>query len=299
MRTLLLALTALLCSCVSYNEQCEAPIEGAKTVVAYVKSGESIFIDKANARHANNAFGQAAADGFAFAFADSENPALLGVVNSGDIRSEGFCSPRTVLKESVSNSRVHEVLLFDNLVYAVDLTEAELVDALEHSVAGLTPTDLTTGANRDITAPPARFLQLSSKIQMTVNCWKPGRSATGNGQRVVALTIDGKAVDPRAPRATVKYRVAMPQYLLGGGDGYSMFAGPGQDPSRNPTQARKSGGTEANVAAEYMRQHFHSEDNPDGPDLTVEQRVIFATDFPGGDTSKAKVPTCSSPPPGS
>src|SRR3954447_14539040 len=114
-----LVVTALLAcaasSCVEYNEQCEAPIERAKDTVAFIKSGESIYIDRNNARHANNAFGQAAADGFAFAFAETDHPATLGVVNAGDIRSEGFCQARTTLKGQISNSQVHEVLLFDNL----------------------------------------------------------------------------------------------------------------------------------------------------------------------------------------
>lgn len=299
MRKLVIALAAAssLTACVQYNEQCEAPIERAKDIVAYVKSGESIFIDRNNARHANNAFGQASADGFVFAFADSDTPAQLGIVNAGDIRSEGFCQARTTLKGQISNSQVHEVLLFDNLLYAVDVTEAELVDALEHSVAALTSTDPATGAPREITAPPARFLQLSSKFQMTVNCWKPARSASGNGQRVTALTIDGKTIDPRNPRTNVKYRVALAQFLLNGGDGYTMFVAPGQDPTRNPAQARKFGGTEANVAAAYMLQHYKSADNATGPELSVEPRIIFATDYPGGDMTKQKVQTCATPTP--
>jgi len=250
-----------LSGCVAYNESCQAPVDNPTQVVAQLKSGETIFLEKPYARHANNAFGQAAAAAFREAFAGTSAPADVGVVNGGDLRAEGFCSPRTQIKETVQRGTVHEVLLFDNLVYAVDVTEPELLAALEHSVSPL------TAAGKEILSPPARFLQVDG-VTFTVDCGQPA------GARVSQVRVGAR--DVVAPgNASQRVRVAMPQFILGGGDGYGMFTALGQDTDRNPQQAKKNGGTEARIAADYMARTYKNATNAAGAELSVEPRVKF------------------------
>jgi 5'-nucleotidase/UDP-sugar diphosphatase len=261
-RALLLTLAlAPAAGCVAYNESCQAPVDNPTQVVAQLKAGETILLDKPYARHANNAFGQAAAAAFRDAFSGTSAPADVGVVNGGDLRAEGFCSPRTQIKEAVQRGTVHEVLLFDNLVYAVDVTEPELLAALEHSVSPL------TAAGKDILSPPARFLQVDG-VTFTVDCSQPA------GSRVSEVKVGDRSI--AAPgNDTQRVRVAMPQFILGGGDGYSMFTALGQDADRNPQQAKKNGGTEARIAADYMVRTYKNDSNGTGPELSVEPRVKF------------------------
>ena len=261
-RALLVSLVlALLGGCVAYNESCQAPVEEPTEVVAQLKAGETILLEKPYARHANNAFGQAAAAAFREAFAGTGAPADVGVVNGGDLRAEGFCSPRTQIKDAVQRGTVHEVLLFDNLVYAVDVTEPEFLAALEHSVTPL------TAAGKDILSPPARFLHVDGAT-FTVDCSQPG------GSRVSEIRVASREI--QAPGDATKFvRMAMPQFILGGGDGYAMFSAPGQDPARNPQQAKKNGGTEARIAADYMARTYKNATNAQGPELAVEPRVKF------------------------
>jgi 2',3'-cyclic-nucleotide 2'-phosphodiesterase (5'-nucleotidase family) len=61
--------------------------------------------------------------------------------------------------------------------------------------------------------PTGHFLQTAG-IQMTVDPTRPP------GQRVGAIAIEGQPLDPVAP-----YRVAVPDYLARGQDGYPMLAG--------------------------------------------------------------------------
>jgi len=261
-RALILSMAlAPLAGCVAYNESCQAPVDNPTQVVAQLKAKETILLDKPYTRHANNAFGQAAAAAFREAFAGTNSPADVGVVNGGDLRAEGFCSPRTQIKDAVLRGTVHEVLLFDNLVYAVDVTEPEFLAALEHSVSPL------TAAGKDLLSPPARFLQVDG-VTFTADC------SQAAGSRVSNVKVGSR--DITAPgNPSQRVRMAMPQFILGGGDGYSMFTALGQDPDRNPQQAKKNGGTEARIAADYMSRTYKNEDNAGGLELSVEPRVKF------------------------
>jgi 5'-nucleotidase/UDP-sugar diphosphatase len=259
------AASALGSGCVAYNS-CEAPVANPDETVAVLKSGEIIYLEKTWTRHANNAIGQAAAAAFRDAFSSTNDKADVGVVNGGDLRSEGLCAPRTQIKGSVLRGMVHEVLLFDNVVYAVNVTEEELVKALEHSVAPLVPLG-PKGENREITGAPARFLQVEG-VTFTVDCGKPANS------RVSDVKVNGRALaSPASPTQMV--RVAMPKFIMDGGDSYTMFEGPGLDASRKPEQAKRLGGTEGRLTSDYMFRTYKNDSNPGGPELSVEERVKF------------------------
>lgn len=242
--------------CIAYNEQCEGLVERPKEPIGYIT--EDIYLDKPNARHANNAIGQMAADAFVDAFADP--PAQLGVVNGGAIRAEGICITRNVLPKGsrMTNGLLHEILLFENLVSAVDLTEDELYRMMEHSVARLSP------EGQAITAPAGQFLQVSAQVAMEVDC------LAAPGSRVTALRVGSETLQ-RTGRPGKFFRVALVSFLLGGGDGYDMLVAPGRDPGRNPAQAQRFGGIDSNLAADYMRRHY----NEEGKGLAVDRNRIL------------------------
>ncbi|MBK3532334.1 bifunctional metallophosphatase/5'-nucleotidase [Streptomyces sp. MBT67] len=90
---------------------------------------------------------------------------------------------------------------FTNMMNVVDLTGAQLVTALQQQVSG--PNE----------ASP-KILQVSKGLTYTLDLTKSG------ADRVVAGTIklNGEAIDPART-----YRVAMNEFLAGGGDGFSAL----------------------------------------------------------------------------
>jgi 5'-nucleotidase/UDP-sugar diphosphatase len=239
----------LLClsGCVAYNEECQALVEKPNETVAML--GAELWLDRPNARHAPNALGQAVADSFVDVFAEpgnEANEADFGVLNGGSLRAEGLCGiTRNIVPVSaagLTNGVLHQILLFENLVNAVNLNEEEIRAMLEHSVERL------FAAPNPIISPPGSFLQLSKEVQLVIDCNQPPLS------RITSLKINGVAI-PKPGRINQFYRVAMSAFLLGGGDGYTMLAGPGKDPARSPAQAQRFGGVDSNIAADYLRKN--------------------------------------------
>ncbi len=258
--TLALAVGTLHGGCIAYNDSCQPLVEDPDAVVGYL--GHEVFLDKNFTRHDNHALGQLVADAFLHAEDDSTRPAMLGVVNGGSLRQEGLCVTRTSLRKGpLTDGELHELILFENLVVTVDLTEKELVDMMEQSVGALYV------EGQSITFPSGAFLHLSSGSSLRVDCSRP------RGARVRALTVGGTSV-PLPPRedVSIRYRVAMNAYILDGGDGYGAVLGnAGKDPGRNPVQARKLGGTDANITAAYMKSKHPTPVQA----LMEEQRVVF------------------------
>lgn len=248
--------------CLEYNDQCRPLVDDPEAIVGYL--GEDVFLDKPYARHDNQALGQLAADAFLHAEDGSKAPAELGIINGGALRAEGLCVTRTVLpKGPLKNGLLHEVLLFENAVVTVDLTEKQLVDMFEHSVEGLSL------EGQPILQPPGAFLQVSEGTTLRVDC------SHAPGNRVVGLTVNERTV-PLPPRAdtSVRYRVAMPDFLLQGGDGYgTIFKDAASDVSRNPVTATTSEGkaTDARLTEAYMRARHPT----DAQALHEEARVVF------------------------
>ncbi|WP_338865678.1 5'-nucleotidase [Myxococcus stipitatus] len=254
------ALTAPLSGCISYNDSCQPLVPDPDAVVGYL--GQDVQLDKPFTRHDNNALAQLVADSFRHAEDGSSRPAVLGVVNGGSLRAEGLCYTRMTLKKGpLTDGVLHEVILFENLVVTLDLTESELVQMMEASVGSL------YAEGQLIASPSGAFLHVSEGTKMHVDC------AQRKGQRVRTLTVGGVNV-PLPPRedASIRYRVAVPTFLLEGGDGYdAVFGNAGKDPDRNPVQARKLGGTDANIASAYMREKHPTPAQP----LIEESRITF------------------------
>ena len=115
-------------------------------------------------------------------------------VNGGAIRGN-----RTVPPGPVTKRDVRGLLPFTDVVLKLELHGRDLKAALEH---GLAQTDRAGGG----------FLQVSG-VRLV---WDPRRPA---GQRVVSVAVGGRAVEEETT-----YTVAVPSYLVRGGDGYTAFA---------------------------------------------------------------------------
>ncbi len=232
--------------CLSWNEPCQGLVDRAGDEIGYLSA--DVFLDKPNARHANHAIGRIAAEAFIDAFRDSDKPAELGILNGGAIRAEGGvegpdgqCITRNRLEAGkVTRGELHQILFFDNVIYATDLTEQELFEVMELSVSGLSP----QGA--PITSPSGRFLHLAGG-RLTVNCGLP------TGARVESFEIAGV---PLSRTGTRTFRVAMPEFLLRGGDGYQALLTASQDPSRDLRQAQVEGGIDNRIVAAWMQRTY-------------------------------------------
>ncbi|ATB40223.1 5'-nucleotidase [Cystobacter fuscus] len=247
--------------CLRYNDQCQPLVEEPETVLGYL--GQDVYLDRIYTRHDNHALGQLAADALRHAEDGSRAPAHLGIINGGALRAEGLCVTRTSIpKGPLKNGLLHEVMLFENSVVTVDLTEKQLVAMFEHSVEGLSP------AGQPILAPSGAFLQVSEDVKLRVDCSRPV------GQRVQELSVSGRAV-PLPPRDNAPYyRVAMSSFLALGGDGYgTIFKDAASDVARNPVTASSSEGrtTDVTLTVAWMRGQ-HAEQKPP---LYEEERVVF------------------------
>ncbi|WP_371791605.1 5'-nucleotidase C-terminal domain-containing protein [Streptomyces sp. NBC_01471] len=128
--------------------------------------------------------------------------AQLALMNPGGIRSD------LVYKASgsegdgvVTYGEAFTVQPFTNMMNVVDLTGAQLLTALQQQVSG--PNE----------ASP-KILQVSKGLTYTLDLTKSG------ADRVVANTVElnGTAIDPAKT-----YRVAMNEFLAGGGDGFTAL----------------------------------------------------------------------------
>jgi len=263
LRTALLALAlAPGVGCLQYNDQCQPLIADPETIVGHL--GNDVYLERSYTRHDNHALGQLSADALLHAEDSSSAPAELAVVNGGALRSEGLCVTRvSIPKGPLKNGLLHEVMLFENSVVTVDLTEKQLVDMFEHSVEALFPT------GQSIISPPGTFLQVSDGVSLRVDCSRPA------GQRVQGLTVKGRTVSlPPRTDPSVRYRVAMSGYLAQGGDGYgAIFKDAASDVTRNPVTARAAEGraTDVSLTEAYMKAHYDSADTA----LIEQGRIVF------------------------
>jgi 2',3'-cyclic-nucleotide 2'-phosphodiesterase (5'-nucleotidase family) len=119
----------------------------------------------------------------------------VALMNGGGLRGNAVLAPGT----PITRRTILAELPFGNLAMLVELGGADLKAALENGLS-------------QVEGQAGRFPQVSG---MTLR-WDPKRPP---GDRVVAVTVDGKPLDPQA-----RYRVATNDFLLKGGDGYAMLA---------------------------------------------------------------------------
>lgn len=117
----------------------------------------------------------------------------VALTNSGGIRAD-------LERGSITVEDIYSVMPFDNTVTLVELTGAQLKEALEVGVATDENGKLLHG-----------IVQVSG-LNFTYDPKAP------NGQKVKSLYVGGKPV-----KADERYLVATNSFMAGGGDGYSVF----------------------------------------------------------------------------
>ena len=198
-------------------------VEDDKTVAAYVrklqeeidkeygavfaKSEVLLSGERADVRTEETNLGDLVTDAMLWAADEAKVKADMAVVNGGSLRA-------SVPAGNITKKQIHAVLPFNDTLSIVEVTGAELLEALEASTY-LMPESL------------ASFPQVSG-IEFTVDigvpydggeCY-PGTlyRAPASIRRVSIQTVGGKAFDPAAT-----YSVATNDYLAAGGDTYSVF----------------------------------------------------------------------------
>lgn len=121
----------------------------------------------------------------------------IALTNSGGLRGNTVYPAGDVTKREIA-----EILPFGNKLVEAQVTGEMIWDALEHSVGNYPD-------------PAGKFLQVSG---LTFE-FDPSQPA---GSRVVSVTLEGGAAIPNDGST---YTMATNDFMLGGGDGYTMFAG--------------------------------------------------------------------------
>jgi 5'-nucleotidase len=119
----------------------------------------------------------------------------IGFVNGGSIRADLNYNPGPLTKRDVLS-----ILPFNNPIVKIEVTGKTLMEVLEHGVA----------RSREDNEP-GRFPQVSG-VKFKFDASKLP------GQRIVEATVAGKPIDPKAI-----YTIATSNFLVGGGDGYTML----------------------------------------------------------------------------
>ncbi|TMQ98332.1 bifunctional metallophosphatase/5'-nucleotidase [Actinomadura soli] len=123
--------------------------------------------------------------------------AQVAVMNPGGVRTDlTYAASGSEGDGVVTYGEAFAVQPFSNVMGVVSLTGAQ-VDAL---------------LEQQWTSAGEKILQPSANLHFTIDRAKPV------GDRVSAITIDGTPVDP-----STTYKVAANNFLLGGGDGFSVF----------------------------------------------------------------------------
>ncbi|MEU2112111.1 bifunctional metallophosphatase/5'-nucleotidase [Streptomyces sp. NPDC019507] len=173
-----------------------API--ANKPVGYISADIENPADAAE-RPAGNLIADAQLEGMAPA---DKGGAQLALMNPGGIRA-GLVHKASGSEGDgvVTYGEAFTVQPFTNMMTAVDLTGAQLITALQQQVSG---------SNQ---AAP-KILQVSKGFTYTLDMTKAG------ADRIVtdSVRLNGEAIDPAKT-----YRVAMNEFLAGGGDGFAVL----------------------------------------------------------------------------
>jgi len=242
----------------------------------------------ADVRARETALGNLIADAFrdriARAGGNPEGLPIVAIINGGGIRTSLPAGVLTV-------GRLREVMPFGNTLCYVDLTGAQLKAALENGYSALQP-GAARGADRNAVGT-GRFAQVSGlKVAVDVygDAAQPPYPETSTqpaiparrGTRVRSVEVRvGDRFEPLDPART--YRVVTNSFMLGGGDGYSVFTSRGDLADPSVGGGRNQFNTfliDADVVQEYVEAQPNRTVNPrvDGR-LTVSYlvRVPFVT----------------------
>ncbi|WP_330331700.1 5'-nucleotidase C-terminal domain-containing protein [Streptomyces sp. NBC_00536] len=129
--------------------------------------------------------------------------AQLAIMNPGGIRADlAYKASGAEGDGVVTYGESYTVQPFTNMMNVVDLTGAQLITALQQQVSG------------PVNGPNPKILQISKGLTYTLDTTKTG------ADRIVvdSVKLNGAAIDPAKT-----YRVAMNEFLAGGGDGFTVL----------------------------------------------------------------------------
>ncbi|MEV7726692.1 5'-nucleotidase C-terminal domain-containing protein [Streptomyces sp. NPDC087917] len=129
--------------------------------------------------------------------------AQLAIMNPGGIRADlAYKAAGDEGDGVVTYGESYTVQPFTNMMNVVDLTGAQLITTLQQQVSGT------------VNGPSPKILQVSKGFTYTLDTTKAG------ADRIVvdSVRLNGAAIDPAKT-----YRVAMNEFLAGGGDGFTVL----------------------------------------------------------------------------
>jgi len=139
------------------------------------------------------------------------------VMNGGNIRFNSALRVDGIYPAGeLTQDNVNEIAPFKNELILFSLTGAELKTLFERSVHAL---PVPTGSSGN-----GAFLQVSAQLQIIVDLNQQPQildelndpvTIITPGQRIVSVTLNGIAIDPN-----MTYRIVVPDFIGGGGDGY-------------------------------------------------------------------------------
>lgn len=147
----------------------------------------------------------------------------IGYLNGGSIRADNIYNPGILTKRAVLS-----MLPFKNDIVKVEITGKTLREILEHGVSQSAES-----------SEPGRFPQISG-LMFKFDASRPV------GSRVTEVTVGGAPLDE-----SKTYTLATSNFLVGGGDGYSMF--------KNATVLTKEG--EAKTDADILEEAIKNSQN--------------------------------------
>jgi 5'-nucleotidase len=181
-------------------------------------------------------------------FADAmrrDTGAQVAILNSGSIRSNRIYPPGDLTRRDLI--AMHP---FGGIACAVEVSGATLAAAIENGFSRLGESS-------------GRFPQISG-LRVRIDSERPA------GGRLVEATIDGQPLDPQGT-----YTVAITDYMLEGGDGYSMFE------SAKVLVSPEAGGLLVNLLEQTVR-----ENQPLAPQM--EGRISFLGEPPPARTARRR-----------
>lgn len=156
--------------------------------------------DRVDVRNCETTLGNVVAD--AMLKRTQEDGAQIALLNSGSIG-------RSIPTGDVTLAELIEALPFDNSLARVDLTGAQLLDALENAVSLV---DFVNPNNSS-----GRFAQVSG-LHFT---WAPNAII---GRRILSVYLQAPGASTATPLdLAATYQVVTNNFMLGGGDGYAVF----------------------------------------------------------------------------
>lgn len=208
----------LLCSCIAYNPEC--PVD---TSAAVGRTEVRLDVRRSLVRSQETAVGNLITDAFYDYLARLPVPpdkeVDLALINAGAIRDANECrSIEAIGPGVITAGQLSELLPFDNRVELVEVTGAELLRTLEHSVSRL-------GEAGDW-GLAGQFLQVSH-LRFRVDC---SRTAAVGEDIIGSRVVDGEVAIIRDDgpdeqvQANGRYQVATNSFLVEGGDGFMWLS---------------------------------------------------------------------------